>query len=176
MLSMTFKMTRSAYLAVLMLMLAVGLSACDGAKPPELMKAVKQFDSQEKTLAHVKNMRKNHMDELLHKRDETMKKGIRTEEHSLKACINCHVPESYNGKVLRHTNPKHFCSTCHGYVAQKLDCFQCHVDHPVSKSSTAMAPNNDIHNLSIALNTSTSIDKGTGNTDTVVKTGESSSE
>ena len=38
-------------------------------------------------------MRKYHMDYMLHQRDETMYDGIRTKQHSLKACINCHVPE-----------------------------------------------------------------------------------
>ena len=131
----------------MMLLLGAVLSACDNnnGQPPKLMKAVKQFKSDEIRDGHIKNMRKNHMDELLHKRDETVIKGIRTEKHSLKACINCHVPEQYEGKVLRHTNPKHFCSTCHGYVAQKLDCFQCHVDHPNSSRVSKVAPNDIIH-------------------------------
>ena len=127
-----------------MLVLGAALSACD-SKPPELMKAVKQFESDEIRDAHVKNMRKNHMDELQHKRDETMIKGIRTEMHSLKACINCHVPEKHNGEVLRHTDPEHFCSTCHGYVAQQLDCFQCHVDHPNKNAKVSKVPNDVIH-------------------------------
>jgi len=149
MLNKTCKITKSVVVTVLMLLFAVGLSACDSAKPPELMKAVKQFESDEIRDAHVKNMRKNHMDELLHKRDETMIKGIRTKEHSLNACINCHVPEKYEGEVLRHTNPKHFCSTCHTYVAQKLDCFQCHVDHPVASANAAIAPNDEVHNAKV---------------------------
>ena len=141
---MLHKSIQSFILTSLMLVLGAGLSACD-SKPPELMKAVKQFESDEIRDGHIKNMRKNHMDELLHKRDETMIKGIRTKEHSLKACISCHVPEKYEGKVLRHTNPKHFCSTCHGYVAQKLDCFQCHVDHPNNSQVSTIAPNDTIH-------------------------------
>jgi len=146
MLNRYFKTIQSIILTSLVLMLGAGLSACD-SKPPELMKAVKQFESDEVRDAHVKNMRKNHMDELLHKRDETMIKGIRTEENSLKACISCHVPEKHNGKVLRHTDPEHFCSTCHGYVAMKLDCFQCHVDHPSSNNNQAsvVAPNDATH-------------------------------
>ena len=114
----------------------LGLSACD-SEPPALMKASKQFDSDEIRDKHVAHMRKNHMDELMHKRDETVYKGIRTKKYSLNACINCHVPEQHNGEVLRHTNPEHFCSTCHGYVAAQLDCFQCHVDHPVKQEVTA---------------------------------------
>jgi hypothetical protein len=128
-----------------MLVLGAGLSACDSSKPPVPMKAVKQFKSDEIRDGHIKNMRKNHMDELLHKRDETMIKGIRTKKHSLKACISCHVPEQHNGKVLRHTDPEHFCSTCHGYVAQKLDCFQCHVDHPNNTQVSKVAPNDATH-------------------------------
>ena len=108
----------------------LGLTACD-SEPPTLMKATKQFESTEIRDRHVTYMRKNHMDALKHKRDETMYKGIRTEKNSINACINCHVPESYNGKVLRHTDQEHFCTTCHTYVAAKLDCFDCHVDHPI---------------------------------------------
>jgi len=145
MLSRYSKILKSLILSSLVLTLGAGLSACD-SKPPELMKAVKQFESDETRDAHIKNMRVNHMDELLHKRDETMIKGIRTKKHSLKACINCHVPEQHKGKVLRHTNPEHFCSTCHGYVAQQLDCFQCHADHPSSNSKVSkVAPNDELH-------------------------------
>jgi len=164
-------MTHSVVNGALMLMLVLGLGACDGVKPPELMKAVKQFDSEEIRDAHVKNMRKNHMDELLHKRDQTVINGIRTKKHSLKACINCHVPEKHNGETLRHTNPEHFCSTCHGYVAQELDCFQCHVDHPVSDNAMSKAPSDSIHNKLVVANT-TSVK----NNNAKVKTGESTSE
>ncbi len=132
---------RSIRFFVLLSFLSVsllGLSACD-SEPPTLMKASKQFESDEIRDKHRAHMRKNHMDELMHKRDETLYKGIRTKKYSLNACINCHVPEQHNGEVLRHTNPEHFCSTCHGYVAAKLDCFQCHVDHPVKTEATAEA-------------------------------------
>ena len=142
---MFHKSIQTAIFTSLMLVLGAGLSACD-SKPPELMKAVKQFKSDEIRDAHVNNMRKNHMDALLHKRDETVINGIRTEKNSLKACINCHVPEEHNGMILRHTDPEHFCSTCHGYVAAQLDCFQCHVDHPNNSKTASIAPNDSIHN------------------------------
>ncbi len=125
--------SKAVFVTALVVFLGIGLSACD-SKPPEPMKAVKQFDSEARKNEHVAYMRKNHMDTLKHKRDETMYLGIRTEEHSLKACINCHVPEQYNGKVLRHSDPKHFCATCHIYVAAQPDCFECHADHPMSKN------------------------------------------
>lgn len=140
------KSLQSVIITSLMLLLAASLSACDNSQPPELMKAVKQFKSDEIRDAHVENMRKNHMNELLHKRDETVIQGIRTKKHSLNACINCHVPEEHNGKVLRHTDPEHFCSTCHSYVAEQLDCFQCHVDHPTNQKASKAAPKDAIHN------------------------------
>jgi len=108
----------------------MGITACDSS-PPKLMKASKQFESNEIRDKHITYMRAHHMHALKHKRDETMYKGIRTEKHSLNACIDCHVPEIHNGKVLRHTDPEHFCTTCHTYVAEKLNCFECHVDHPI---------------------------------------------
>lgn len=145
MFSLRSKKIQSVILTSLMLVFGASLVACD-SQPPKLMKAVKQFESDEIRDAHTKHMRKNHMDALLHKRDETVIKGIRTQKYSLKACINCHVPEQHNGKVLRHTDSEHFCSTCHGYVAAQLDCFECHVDHPVS-DKMGEAPKDAVHSL-----------------------------
>ncbi len=146
---MFHKSIQSIILTSLMLVLGVSLSACDSqSKPLELMKAVEQFESDEVRDRHIENMRKNHMDELLHKRDETVINGIRTKKHSLKACIDCHVPEEHNGKPLRHSDPEYFCSTCHEYVAQELNCFQCHTDRPSSRKDTQgsqVAPNDSIH-------------------------------
>ncbi len=120
-------------LAMLMLVaLGSGLSGCD-SEPPKLMKAVKQFKTDKELEEHMSHIRKDHMELLRHKRDKTMYLGIRTKTNSLKACINCHVPEQHNGKILRHTDPEHFCATCHNYVSADPDCFQCHVDHPVKQ-------------------------------------------
>jgi len=79
-------------------------------------------------------MRKNHMDLLLHKRDETMHKGIRTKKYSITECINCHATPDEKGKIARISdeNSKHFCSTCHAAAAVTLDCFECHADRPIS--------------------------------------------
>jgi hypothetical protein len=86
-------------------------------------------------------VRKNHMDYLLHKRDQTVHEGIRTKSHSFKECINCHVPKLEGENKLRHTDEKHFCSTCHVYAGVKLDCFQCHTDQPEENATaTAVAP------------------------------------
>ncbi len=140
------KLFKISALSLLMVVISIGgLTACDSQQPPELMKAVKQFDTDKELQDHLSHIRVDHMERLLHKRDETVYKGIRTKNDSLKACINCHVPEQHNGKVLRHTDPEHFCSTCHNYVATQLNCFQCHVDHPNKGNQVAEAPNDSVH-------------------------------
>lgn len=131
---MIHRFTHCLFSFLLLIPLLV-LTACD-SEPPVLMKATKQFESEEKRQQHIDYMRTHHMHALKHKRDETMYNGIRTEKHSLNACIDCHVPSSHNGKVLRHTDQEHFCTTCHTYVAQKLNCFECHVDHPVETKTS----------------------------------------
>ncbi len=80
-------------------------------------------------------VRKNHMNYLKHKRDRTVHDGIRTKDHSFKECINCHVPKLEGENKLRHTDEKHFCSTCHTYVGVKLDCFECHTDQPEAQDA-----------------------------------------
>lgn len=71
-------------------------------------------------------MRRNHMELILHQRDETMHAGIRTKKHSLKNCINCHADPKTNS-VLGENG---FCQDCHAYASVKMDCFSCHSDKP----------------------------------------------
>lgn len=76
-------------------------------------------------------IRTRHMDFLMHQRDATVIEGIRTKQHSLKECINCHVaPAKQDGSPLHYGDKEHFCTTCHAAVGQKIDCFQCHADRP----------------------------------------------
>jgi hypothetical protein len=77
-------------------------------------------------------MRRNHMKFLLHHREDTLRRGVRTKKYSLNECLECHVQPDENGKVARIDSPNHFCSTCHVYAAVKLDCFECHSDLPKS--------------------------------------------
>lgn len=80
----------------------------------------------------VEEMRKNHMDYILHQRDKTVYEGIRTKQYSLNECINCHVSDAPDAP--RVSSEKHFCSSCHTYAAVSIDCFQCHADRPVKSS------------------------------------------
>jgi len=75
-------------------------------------------------------MKKNHMNYILHQRDETMHKGIRTKQYSIKECINCHVPEN---SEARFGDDEHFCSSCHNFAGVSIDCFQCHMDRPMGE-------------------------------------------
>ena len=79
-------------------------------------------------------MRRRHMDFILHQRDETVHKGVRTEKHRFVNCINCHIqPQRMASAQLaypRHTDAEHFCTSCHVYSLVSIDCFQCHADRP----------------------------------------------
>ncbi len=80
-------------------------------------------------------MRRNHMQFILHHRDQTMHKGIRTKQYSLKNCINCHVQKQADGTYPSIHSKEHFCNSCHSYAAVHIDCFECHATHPVGNAS-----------------------------------------
>lgn len=75
-------------------------------------------------------MRRNHMEYILHQRDETMHKGIRTTKYSLKECINCHATKGKDDTYLPVNAPGQFCQSCHSYASVKIDCFECHATKP----------------------------------------------
>ena len=75
-------------------------------------------------------MRRNHMNYILHERDETMHEGVRNEPGSLAACIDCHVELNEDGEIAGIDSKEHFCNSCHQYAAVQIDCFQCHADRP----------------------------------------------
>ena len=81
----------------------------------------------------TKEMRKNHMDLILHKRDATMYQGIRTKDASLKQCISCHAVKGADGNFVKVTDPQHFCRGCHDRVATRIACFDCHASRPEVK-------------------------------------------
>jgi len=75
-------------------------------------------------------MRRNHMNYILHERDETMHEGVRNEPGSLAACIDCHVEPNDKGEIAGIDSKDHFCNGCHQYASVQIDCFQCHADRP----------------------------------------------
>ncbi len=82
-------------------------------------------------------MRRNHMDMLKHQRDETMLKGVRTAQYSLKECIACHAVKGPDSTPVTAASPQHFCRSCHDYAAVSIDCFQCHASRPEAEEPSA---------------------------------------
>ncbi|CAK0761485.1 Hdr-like menaquinol oxidoreductase cytochrome c subunit [Gammaproteobacteria bacterium] len=75
-------------------------------------------------------MRRNHMNLIFHKRDLTMRQGIRTPTHSLKECIGCHAGQRPDGTYIPANDEGQFCQSCHSYVGAQPDCFECHATTP----------------------------------------------
>jgi hypothetical protein len=96
---------------------------------PDIPEAQARFSEAQGCVEPTDDMRVNHMEYILHKRDKTMYEGIRTSQHSLVECINCHVSDAPDAP--RVSSEEHFCNSCHTYTAVKIDCFQCHADRPV---------------------------------------------
>ncbi|MCP4182052.1 MAG: hypothetical protein GY761_01855 [Hyphomicrobiales bacterium] len=86
-------------------------------------------------------MRRNHMHLLTHKRDKTLRQGIRTKDASLSACVDCHADKKADGSFIPVNAPGQFCSVCHEYTAVKLDCFECHRTTPDLDLGTTQAVN-----------------------------------
>lgn len=95
----------------------------------------RKFDAKgDKCVRDADYMRRNHMELLKHQRNDTMRKGIRTTENSLKGCIDCHASPKNNSVIGASDN---FCQGCHAKAAVKLDCFECHSSKPKAASGAA---------------------------------------
>jgi hypothetical protein len=105
--------------------LSIIASASERVATPVIPKALATVEK-----GHAEIMRRNHMDLMIHKRKKTVHEGIRSEQYSLKACVSCHAVLGEDKKPVSVASPKHFCRTCHDYVAVKVDCFQCHASKP----------------------------------------------
>jgi hypothetical protein len=90
----------------------------------------RHFSAEQKCVAPEEEMRRNHMNYILHQRDETMHEGIRTRQYSLEECVNCHAVENDEGEYTPVNAPGQFCNSCHSYAAVHIDCFQCHATRP----------------------------------------------
>lgn len=84
----------------------------------------------DRCVADTDYMRRYHMMELKHHRDETTHRGVRTKQYSLKECVACHATTDSAGKAIPINAPGQFCASCHEYAAVTIDCFQCHATKP----------------------------------------------
>ncbi len=122
-----------ALFALTNLWVAAPAWAADAPKPARVPLPAIQIDKAqgEKCVEPTEVMRRNHMNFILHQRDETMHRGIRTVKHSLRNCVNCHA-DPKTGSVLGKDG---FCETCHSYAAVSIDCFGCHTPKAEPKSA-----------------------------------------
>jgi hypothetical protein len=113
-------------------------NAADAAKAARVPVPAVQInkDKGDKCVEPTAVMRRDHMKFILHQRDDTMHRGIRTVQHSLKNCIDCHA-DPKTGSVLGKDG---FCESCHHYAAVHIDCFSCHSP----KREAAAGPTNRV--------------------------------
>lgn len=121
----------AALFAASALMAVVTFPAAAGVDLPKYEKG-----KGEKCVEDTQFMRRNHMDLLKHHRDDTMRRGIRTTQHSLKKCVECHASAS-TGSVA--ASKQDFCVACHSYASVKLDCWDCHATKPSMKTVQSVA-------------------------------------
>ncbi len=124
-------------LSVLLTAFAVQTTAGDSLLP-EVPAAQSRFSQTQGCVEPTQDMRRNHMEYILHQRDRTMHEGIRTRQHSLNECINCHVSPAPDAP--RISSEQHFCNSCHTYAAVSIDCFQCHADRPAQSTGSTQPP------------------------------------
>ena len=118
-------MRRLALLLVLLILPAVA-----GAQDSRVAGPVIPRGKGEQCVADTDYMRRFHMTELMHQRDETIQRGVRAKKFSLKECVACHATTGADGKAVPINAPGEFCASCHEYAAVSIDCFQCHATKP----------------------------------------------
>ena len=135
------KLLNWKWAAVLGALLAVSVVAVAGdedagKKPTRVPTPHVVIEKGDKCVEDEDFMKRNHMKLLMHQRDETMRKGIRTTKYSLQNCIDCHASRKNNSVLGSNEN---FCQGCHSYVAVKIDCFECHSSKPKPMAARAVA-------------------------------------
>jgi hypothetical protein len=111
---------------LVLVLLAAGFAVAGESRPARVALPMINIEKGGKCVAPVAEMRRNHMKMLVHQRDQTMHRGVRSAEHSLKGCIDCHA-SSKTDSVLGKDG---FCESCHAYAAVSMDCFECHSPAP----------------------------------------------
>lgn len=117
-----------AHIVVLFAVAAVAAAAgADGGTASRVPKPVVTVTAEGKCVEDTPFMLRNHMELLKHHRDQTVREGVRTTQHSLANCVTCHASRE-TGRVTGSKDA--FCEGCHRYAAVQLDCFECHSDRP----------------------------------------------
>jgi hypothetical protein len=109
---------RSGLFALVACLLALAATAAGRVPQPQF-----EVDKTTSCVAPRDEIRRTHMDLLKHRRDQTVRAGIRGGKTSLETCIDCHAGKATGAVTGR---PDAFCQACHAYAAVQLDCFECH--------------------------------------------------
>ncbi len=117
-------------LSYTLLALVVGALAMPAAAEPRIPLPTIAQGKGDQCVEPLDVIRRDHMDLLNHQRDRTTYEGIRTKQHSLKNCIECHASKDDEGQWVPVNAPGQFCNSCHSYAAVSMDCFQCHATTP----------------------------------------------
>jgi len=120
---------RIAFLTALGLMLSFGVGPMAQAAGRVPLPSITEGKGKECVQPEA-DMRRNHMKYILHQRDDTMHRGIRTEKYSLKECVECHAKQDKTGEFVPINAPGQFCQSCHRYASVSIDCFECHATKP----------------------------------------------
>ena len=127
-------MMRFAVAMLIVALTAAGFADAEEKRVPRVPVPVVKIEKGDTCVAPTKEMRRDHMNMLLHQRDRTLRQGIRDSRFSLKNCVDCHASRE-TGSVLGKDG---FCSSCHAYASVSLDCFECHT--PLRQTRAASAP------------------------------------
>jgi hypothetical protein len=122
--------------ALLGLLLLCATAAADGTLLPIIPPAAKGDACVEPTDV----MRRDHMQFLMHQRDDTVHGGIRGAKHSLVGCIDCHAQADAQGAAIPVNAKGQFCESCHRFAGARMDCFECHATVPAGKQASATLP------------------------------------
>jgi hypothetical protein len=125
-------MMRITVAGLVVMLTAAGLAAAGEYRAQRVAVPVIKIEKGEACVAPTEEMRRDHMEMLLHQRDGTVRQGLRETRFSLKNCVDCHASRE-TGSVL---GKEGFCSSCHSYAAVSIDCFECHT--PLRQSGAAV--------------------------------------
>ena len=124
----TGRVWHAVRVVVLLAIATVAAAAgADGGMASRVPKPAITATAEGKCVEDTPFMLRNHMELLKHHRDQTVREGVRTTQHSLANCVTCHASKE-TGRVTGSKDA--FCEGCHRYAAVKLDCFECHSDRP----------------------------------------------
>ena len=127
-------MIRFAAAALAVVLTVAGFAYAEQQRTRRVALPAVKIEKGDACVAPTEEMRRNHMNRLLHQRDRTLRQGIREPRFSLKRCVECHAGRE-TGSVLGKDG---FCSSCHTYASVSIDCFECHT--PLRQQQAAATP------------------------------------